>query len=84
MALQQKPKLHVYRELEQKGGFEEYLKYKKDTLLDCFSSSVRVPIDSFRSVVDMLIKVGPKNVLTVEFVRSLLSMFFSSVHHYDS
>ena len=36
MALQHKSKLRVYRELKPEVGFEEYLEYVKEHLLDCF------------------------------------------------
>ena len=36
MALRHKSKLRVYKELKRGVGFEEYLKYAKDPLIDCF------------------------------------------------
>ena len=36
MALQHKSKIQVYRELKQEIGFEEYLEYVKEHLVDCF------------------------------------------------
>ena len=81
MALQHKSKSHVYKELKQVVGFDEYLKYVKGPLLYCFLCSVQVPMNFLRNEVGMLRGVGLRNVLILGFVRSLLSMFFLSVHH---
>ena len=81
MALQHKSKLHVYKELKRVVGLEEYLKYVKGPLLDCFLSSIQAPIDFLRSWIGMLRGVGLRNVLIVGLVRSSLGMSFLSVHY---
>ena len=52
-----------------------------DPLLDCFLSSVRVPMGFLSNWVGILRGVGLRNVLIVGLVRSMLSMFFLSVHN---
>ena len=81
LALRHKSKLHVYKELKRGVGFEEYLRYVKGPVLDCSLSSVRVPMGFLRNSVGMLRGLGLRNVLIVGLVKSLLSMFFLSVHH---
>ena len=81
MALRHKSKLLVYKELKRGVGFEEYLRYVKGPTSRLFLSSIRVPMGFLRNCVGMLRGVDLRNVLIVGLVRSLLSMFFLSVHH---
>ena len=81
MALVHKSKLRVYKELKRGVGLEEYLRYVKGPPSRLFLSSIRVPMGFLRNWVGMLRGVGLRNVLIVGLVRSLLSMFFLSVHH---
>ena len=58
MALRHKSKLRVYKELKRGVGLREYLRYVKGPLLDCFLTSVRVPMGFLRNWVGMLRGVG--------------------------
>ena len=70
MALQHKSKLHVCKDLKWMVGFE-----------DPFYIDFYVPFRYLWTCwVGMLIVMGPRNVLIVGHVQSLLSMFFR-VHH---
>ena len=80
MALQHKSKLHVYKELKCGFGFEEYLQHVKGPSSSLLFGFVQVPMDFLRSWVGMLKGLGLRNVLIVGLMKSLLSMFFLSVH----
>ena len=72
-------------ELEREGGFEEYLKYLKGALarlLFKFCSGTHEW--DFEELGSHAKEVGPRNVLVVELVRSLSSMFFFECISCDS
>ena len=81
MAFRHKSKLRVNKELKRGVGFEEYLRYVKgppSRLFLKFRSGTR---GLFEELGRHAKGVGLRNVLIVGLVRSLLSMFFLSVHH---
>ena len=67
--------------MKQEVGFEEYLEYINEALLDYFLSFVQVLMGFLKSWVGTRREVGPRNVLIVGHLRSLLSMSFLSVHN---
>ena len=81
MALCHKSKLRVYKELKHGVGFEEYLRYVKGPPSRLFFKFCSGTHGLFEELGRHAKRGGLRNVLIVGLVRSLLSMFFLSVHH---
>ena len=81
MYLQHKSKLLVYSEVKREVVFEEYFEHINGAHSRLLLNCVQIPMEFLKSWVGTQRKVGPRNVLIVGLVRSLLSMSFLSLHH---
>ena len=75
MCLQHKSKLQVYWKVKVGGLFlTNILSTLMEPLLYYFKTFIQVPMGFLKSWVDSQKEAGPRDVLIVGFVRSLLSM----------